>query len=168
MKTSRIISLVLISIILSCTFNQQHSIKDIAYLKYKEKVFKDVSQGFLIDSIFGSSRRLFQYYDKDSDLIYRLDLITGSDSVVIFNGENLLKTKKKEFLINNKTTDIYKYDYGIKGTADGEAYIFINYAFGIVGINYFPWGLSVFPEGKEIQLNFKDALLKPENESFFE
>jgi len=168
MKTSRIISLIFISTVLSCTFNRQHSIKDITYLKYKEKAFKDVSKGFLIDSIFGSSRRLFQYYDKDSDLIYRLDLNIGSDTVVIFNGENVLKTEKKKFLIDNKTTDIHKYYYGIKGTADGEAYIFINFSSGIVGINYFPWGLSVFPEGRKIQVNFKDVLLKPENESFYE
>lgn len=121
-----------------------------------------------MDSVFDSSRRLFQYFNEDSSLIYRLDIYMNSDTTIIFNGETILEEDNKQFIIDNKTVGVYKYYYDIDNQDDEEAYIFINHLCGIVGINYFPWGLSIFPEGKNKLEDFETVLFKPENDSFFE
>ena len=162
-----VLFVILSTLILSCTFDQ-HSTYDVMYSKYKEKTFKEATLGFCIDSVFNSSRRLFQYFDEDSSLLYRLDIYMSSDTTIIFNGETILKKDNKQFVINNKAVDIYKYYYDINGQHDEEAYIFINHLYGIVGINYFPWGLSIFPEGENVHEDFKSVLFEPENKSFYE
>jgi len=168
MKLYNFVSLVILStLILSCTFDQ-NSTYDVTYSKYKNKIFKEVTMGFRIDSVFNSSRKLFQYYNEDSSLLYRLDINLDFDTIITFNGETILKKGNKQFIDNDRIVDIYKYYYDINGQQDEEAYVFINYEYGIVGINYFPWNYSVFPEVKNALEGIKDTLLKSENESFYQ
>jgi hypothetical protein len=159
--------IVLLTLLQSCIYNR-HSTYIVTYYKYKEKTFNEATTGLCTDSLFKSSRKLFQYYDEDSSLLYRLDIIVDLDTTILFNGETILKKDNKTIIINNIAVDIHKYYYDITGHDDEEAYVFINYLYGIVCINYFPWGLSIFPEGENIPVDIKNALLKPENESFYE
>jgi hypothetical protein len=100
--------------------------------------------------------------------MYRLDINISSDTTIEFNGVVILQKSKKQFLINDIDVYVYKYYYDIDGQRDEEAFIFVNHLYGIVGINYFPWGLSVFPEGDNTLDGFKTLLFKAENKSFYE
>jgi hypothetical protein len=168
MKLNYFILFILLStLILSCTFDQ-HSTYNVTYSKYREKTFIEETNGFCIDSVFGSSRRLFQYFNEDSALLYRLDICLSTDTTIEFNGEIILKKSKKQFEVHNKALDVYKYYYDIEGQQDEEAFIFINHSYGIVGLNYFPWGLSIFPKGENTPENFKNVLFEYKNKSFYE
>jgi uncharacterized protein YdeI (BOF family) len=168
MKLYYFFSFVILSTLtLSCTFDQQSS-NVVTYSKYKEKSFIETTTGFCVDSVFDSSRKLFQYFNEDSALIYRLDINISSDTTIVFNGVVILQKNKKQFLFNDKDVDIYKYYYDIVSQHDEEAFIFIDHLNGIVGINYFPWGLSVFPERDNTIKGFKNVVFESENKSFYE
>ena len=149
--------------IVACNNGYIGSVIKIKYAWYQWDSLKNCSSGFLYDSI-SKNRKLFQYLDNDPSLIFRLDINFKNDTVILFNGVQIEKLDEHNFFTNNDTVIIYKYLYDEDIKSDEEAFVFINFSIGIIGINYFPWDLSVFPEGENIPKDLKKVLLKSVNE----
>jgi hypothetical protein len=137
-------------------------------IKYQEKEVKESLRGFYSDIISNSTFRLFQYYDQDTNLIYRIELNLNDDTAIVFNGEKIYKLSEKQFIIDDKVFNISKYYYDIANQYDEEAYVFVNLSIGLIGINYFPWGLSIFPQGENIPVELNKLLFEVDSKSFFE
>ena len=157
--------IILISLLGSCA---DDSFDEILFIKYQNKIEKESLKGFFSETTSDAAYRLYQYYDKDTNLIYRLELNFISDTTIVFNGEKIYKLSEKQFTIDNQIISVNKYYYDIANQYDEEAYVYVNLLIGLIGINYFPWDLSIFPQGEDIPKELNNLLFDSENKSFYE
>ena len=155
----------LIIIIFSgCKREIYHPVK---FSKYKLGEFKAKKTGFFVDSVFNSSKKRYQYFYKDTAMMFRFDVQLEADTTVLLNFDFLQKIDEKEFIINNKPFKILKYDYDLPNHEDEEAYIFFNTKYELICFNNYPWGISIFIESPEVPESIQILLLKEENKLFF-
>lgn len=167
-KTIRNLSpYLMIFIILFCSCDDK-SIDEISFIKYQDKKVKDSLKGFCSVITSDSKFRLYQYYDKDTNLIYRIEMNLKYDTAIVFNGEEINKLSEKQFTIDERVISVSKYYYDIANQYDEEAYVYVNFSIGLIGINYFPWGLSIFPQGEDIPIELNKLLFDSESKSFYE
>lgn len=157
----------MILVILFCSCDDK-SLDEISFIKYQDKKVKESLKGFYSETTSDSEFKLYQYYDKDINLIYRLELNLKYDTTIVFNGENIHKLSEKQFTIDERVISVSKYYYDIANQYDEEAFVFVNLSVGLIGINYFPWGLSIFPHGEDIPIELNKLLFDVESKSFYE
>lgn len=167
-KTLSNLSLYLmILVILFCSCYDK-SLDEVSFIKYQDKKVKESLKGLYSETTSDAEFRLYQYYDKDTNLIYRLELNLKYDTAIVFNGEKIYKLSEKQFTINERVISVSKYYYDIANQYDEEAYVYVNLSIGLIGINYFPWGLSIFPQGEDIPIELNKLLFDAESKSFYE
>jgi len=148
-----------------CKEEVYHPVK---YKQYRNIRLEKSEVGFFVDSIFDKSKKVYQYYDNDTDLIYRFDIEFGADTNVLLYFEQLQKIEEKIFIVNDEPFKILKYNYDIPKLIDEESFIFFNENYELICINNTPWLSSEFVENERIPESLQTLLLKEENKLFFD